>query len=802
MPGFHNSPFIHTHRKPFLKKYGMLLVCDPNIMLNRFLASTLLFFLATATLRANPPVASYIFPAGGQRGSTVKVRVGGLFLYDKCGFEIIGNGVKGPEFLTKTKTVWFEGSLLPLPDSQRQEDYPRDMAGQIQIGKDAAPGLSYWRLWTSQGATPAMKFMVGDVPEIVEDEIDGDPVPVKVTLPVTINGRIFPREDVDIWTVQAKKGQAITCEVHAARLGSPLDARLEIRDAAGRRLAENEISKGGDPLAKFTAPADGEYQVRIHDVRFQGGQAYVYRLTLTADPYVERFFPLGGKRGSTIKLELAGQGVPESVAVALPNVPGSEFLYQPSLGARARTGLLLELDDLPEYLKPEKAVSLPAIFNGRVDKPGNVDSWTWTAKKGQAFVFDLRAARLGSPLDGVLSIQDGSGKELARGESGPGQPDGMVTFNVPADGTYSVQVRDRFRSRGGPEFSYRLRVDRPPSGDFQLSFPTDAVTVNRKGVGKLRINVQRQGKLNEAIALKVDGLPAGVAVSGTTVPSGQNGADLVFKADDKAAVGISRLTITGTAKVDKKVDVTRKAKLVVPRGAPDLDNILLSVALPTPFKIKGEYIMGFAPRGTIHKRKYKIERGGYTGPIVISLADKQARHLQGAYGPNIVVPPGANEFTYDVTLPPWMETGRTSRVCVMGVGVIKEPDGKEHQVSFSSVNQNEQLVAVVGPGKLALEVERTTVALQPGKMMFVPVRIKRGQGVEGDVKLELVVPEHIKGLTGEPATIAKGKEEGRLAIRCADNARGPFNMPVIVRATLVHEGQPVVAEGKVEILPD
>jgi hypothetical protein len=554
-------------------------------------------------------------------------------------------------------------------------------------------------------------------------------------------------------------------------------------------------------LAKFIAPADGECQVRIHDVRFQGGQAYVYRLTITADPYVERFFPLGGKRGSTIKLELAGQGVPESIAVNLPSIPGSDFLYQPSLTRRAQQGLLLELDDLPEYLDKQKPVFLPAIFNGRIEKSGNVDSWTWTAKKGDAFVFDLRAARLGSPLDGLMTIHDASGKELTRGESTPGQPDALVTFTVPADGTYSVQVRDRFRSRGGPEFSYRLRADRPPTADFQLWFPTDALTVNRKGVGKLRINVQRHGKLNESIALTADGLPAGVTISGTTIPSGQNGVDLVFKADDKAAIGISHLTITGTVKVNGK-EISRKAKLIVPRGAPALDNVLLSVALPTPFKIKGEYIMGFAPRGTIHKRKYKIERGGYTGPIVVSLADRQARHLQGANGPTIIVPPGQSEFTYEVTLPPWMETGRTSRVCVMGVGVIKEADGKRHQVSFSSVNQNEQLVAVVGPGKLALELERTTLTVQPGKTLFVPVRIKRGQGVEGEAKLELVVPAHIKGLNGEVSTIAKGKEEGRLAIRCGTDARGPFNMPVIVRATILHDGQPVVAEAKVEILAE
>ena len=41
------------------------------------------------------------------------------------------------------------------------------------------------------------KFIVGDLPEVVEDEVDGDQIPQQVTLPVTVNGRIFPRADVD-----------------------------------------------------------------------------------------------------------------------------------------------------------------------------------------------------------------------------------------------------------------------------------------------------------------------------------------------------------------------------------------------------------------------------------------------------------------------------------------------------------------------------------------------------------------------------------------------------------------------------
>src|SRR6184192_1511524 len=100
--------------------------------------------------QANPPVASYIFPAGGQRGKTVDVHVGGLFLHQSCAFEMLGPGVVASKELQRTKTIWFEGPLLPLPDSQQAEDYPKDMAGHVQIAADAPLGPRYWRVATSQ----------------------------------------------------------------------------------------------------------------------------------------------------------------------------------------------------------------------------------------------------------------------------------------------------------------------------------------------------------------------------------------------------------------------------------------------------------------------------------------------------------------------------------------------------------------------------------------------------------------------------------------------------------------------------
>src|SRR5262249_22115916 len=137
---------------------------------------------------------------------------------------------------------------------------------------------------------------------------------VEVRLPVTINGRIFPRENVDSWLFRAKKGQSVSCEVNAARLGSPLDSRLEVRDPEGRVISENDDAFGADSFIRFTAAMDGTYQVRIHDISYHGGQAYVYRLTLTADPFVDRAYPLGGRRGSKTRFDLTGQGLPDRPA--------------------------------------------------------------------------------------------------------------------------------------------------------------------------------------------------------------------------------------------------------------------------------------------------------------------------------------------------------------------------------------------------------------------------------------------------------------------------------------------------------
>ncbi len=648
-------------------------------------AFALALLLCSATIvSADPPTASYIFPAGARRGTTVPVIVGGLSLYKSCGFEMLGLGVTAERTLSRIKTLWFEGPVLPLPDSQQQEDYPKDMAGRVTVAADAPLGLRYWRVWTAQGATSAQKFVVGDLPEVVEQEIDGDPVPVEVKPPVTINGRIFPREDVDVWTFAAAKGQTYTCAVTAARLGSPLEARLEVQGPDGRRLAE-KLADGGDPVLRFTAPADGHYAVRIQDVNAHGGQAYVYRLTITADPYVDRVYPLGGNRGSRTKFETFGQALPAApIELALPADAPLDYAVRLNAGGKLTNPVVLDLDDLPEYLEGQTKlpVAAPAILNGRIAKPGDVGTWDLILKKGEAVDIELRAGRLGSPLRGVLIVLDAASKELARADAvGAGQVDPSLRFTPPADGTYRIRVEERFRHRGGLDFAYRLRVA-PPSArrDFRLTLMTDVVSVDRGGKAVWKVTAERLGGFNEPITLTVEGLPPGVTAKPVTIAAGQAAGDFAVTIDKTARIQASRLTIRGSAKIGEQI-VTRTALWHGPpnsphylhRGEPGVDSLLLAVTLPTPFQIVGEYDMRWAARGTVHHRKYRIERHGYDGPIEVMLADHQARHLQGVSGPTITVPAGATEFEYPATLPPWMEMGRTSAHLRHGCGSAEGP---------------------------------------------------------------------------------------------------------------------------------
>ncbi len=800
--------------------------------------------IAASPARANPPVSKYIFPAGGQRGTTVNVRVGGCFFHNEAGFDMPGHGIEASPRIREIDTIWFEGPQIPQPASQQAEDYPKDHAGVIKIKPDALLGPRPWRIWTAQGATTDMKFIIGDLPEIVEQETDGAPIPVKVDFPVTINGRIFPREDVDLWTFTCKAGQQITCDVTARRFGSPLDAELKVLDPAGKPVRTRLIRIEGDPRIHFTAGTDGLYSVRIHDIANGGLQHYIYRLTITSDPQIDAVFPLGARRGSKTRFELFGHALQADSADAdIPTDAPDAFKLQLSQAGKKANAILIDLDDLPELLESEpndvasdvKPIAIPAMLNGRIGKSGDVDYWKIEMKKDESVDLDLRAARLGSPLDSVVSIEDSTGKQLARNDDiSAGQTDSILSFKAPADGIYSIRITDRFPSRGGPAFAYRLRVAPPKKGpglispdispDFRLTLAADVLSLARTppapptppapaatapdkkpaaappppSVG-LKIDVQRIGGFDGPINLTIDGLPPSITATGTTIPAKQSTTEIKFTADPTTKIAGVKLRIRGTADIAGK-SIERTASVPFVRAMPDIEDVLLAITIPTPFKATGEFEQRFAPVGTIYRRRYKLDRGGFDGPITVRLADQQARHLQGVTAPTITIPAGADSFEYSVSLPPDLELGRTSRSCLMLIGAIKDADGTENIVSFSSTQPNDQYIAIATAPELSLRVDQTSLLVHPGRTEDLLVHAQRAPSLANQPAIvDLLLPPHIHDVKADPITIPPGQADGTLRIRLGPKP-GPFNMPITIRILTPGPKDPTQSFGQIELV--
>ena len=759
-------------------------------------------FLGTAN--AEPPDVEYIFPAGGQLGSTVKARVGGCYFHGSANFEMHGQGVNFQPVIKSIETIWFEGPMIRQPLSSRKETYPKDHLAEIQISKDAQIGHRLWRCWTSQGITRSLKFIIGDLPEITESEINGRPLPQKVSLPITINGRIFPREDVDLWTFDVKKGETITCDASAKRFGSPLSAVLSIEGPDGNPLSIETIYREGDPVVWFKAQETGLHKLKIHDAKFWGLQNHVYRLTIKKTPHVIAAYPMGGRRGHNQQVELIGSGLSKRKAtVSLRNSP--EPIQIHSVGKLGQ--VRLQVGENPEHLEPQKVpLKPPVVLNGRILVREEVDEWQIQVDENDTLELDLIAQQFGSPLDAVLEVQDPSGKRIGfNDDREKKQADPKLEFKAKDSGIYKLLVSERFESRGGSSFVYRLHVNKKPMNpDFSLSLAanhfnfersSEALTESTKATGaKLRVNLIRKGGFKDEVQLTTEGLPAGVKVLNSTIGKNKNFTDLQFLAPPKTKIGVHRVKILGTGNLEDR-NVTRTA--IVPEG---YDRVLLGITPPVPFKHRGKYLfLTGIPSGSTYFRPYGLERGGFKGSLTARLADKQIRHLQGVNDRIIEIPDGAKDFRFPVALPPKTEIGRTSRVQIMLVGEMTDFDKTRHIVSYTSSERDDQFISVPSSGLVSLDTPNDTFALPIDGKLIIPVTVKRAPPVvDQRMLVEILQPDHVSDISCEPVELDIGKQTAILTVNAAQGA-GPLNSPFRVSARTL-EGPRHVAEKKIEFV--
>ena len=191
----------------------------------------------------------------------------------------------------------FVTSIFPLgapvgePVSIEMHGWNLENATIAPPPSDAPPGRDLMAANDGQFVSNHVPFALGTLPEGLEQEPNDDPSTArKVSLPIVINGRMDHPGDWDVFEVEGKAGETIVAEVHARRLGSPMDSFLKVTDPDGKIIALNDDyydagsgmnTDHADSYLMVELPADGKYFVHIGDTRRQAGEEYAYRLRIS-----------------------------------------------------------------------------------------------------------------------------------------------------------------------------------------------------------------------------------------------------------------------------------------------------------------------------------------------------------------------------------------------------------------------------------------------------------------------------------------------------------------------------------------
>ncbi len=539
-----------------------------------------------ASIVPKPPQLVYVFPAGGKRGSTFEAQIHGVDFKDVKSVHISGVGVtasiipppppaepakpgdktaKPDTKAVKKKTPKKERSKNPL------EIKTEVVRVSITVAADAPLGERDLRLFTPNGLSNRLRFLVGQLPEVTEVEPNDtlEEAQSLPALPVLVNGQLTAG-DVDVFRFQAKAGQTLVCQLQgrclmpfvAEAVPGWLQGVLTLFDKEGRQLIQEEDAHTClDPVLIYKIQKDGDYFVEVRDAIYRGTPKFVYRLSIGSLPYIQSIFPLGGHRGTKVDVQLTGV-----------NLPGDRLKFEvPADGHRTQVGVTnggLASNTLPfaisddeelqesepnDSLEKANPIKSGAVVNGRIDHPGDVDYFEFTAAKGETFVFDVVARRLGSPLDSYLAVLNAAGKQLADNDDWideweqliTHQADSHLVFTCPAAGKYYLRLSD-VQGHGAKDYAYRLSMA-PPRPDFLLRVMPDNPAAGGGDAALMRVQVVRRDGFNGKINLALKGVPDGVTVSRTFIERGRSECVVGIAAAANAKPATASLQLVGTA---------------------------------------------------------------------------------------------------------------------------------------------------------------------------------------------------------------------------------------------------------------
>lgn len=605
--------------------------------------------------------------------------------------------------------IFYKPGIQVVALEEAKDNFVR---AKLKVAADCPLGEHHVRVRTAGGLTELRTFFVGPFPIVTK-------VPAKIgegpqVLPIncTVMGSVA-NETVDRYVVQAKKGQRLSVEVESMRLGQAFyDPYVAIIDTKGFVLSRSDDTPlfVQDCFASATIPEDGTYTVEVRETSYR--TLGLYRMHVGAFARPTAIYPAGGQTGQELMVKFIDKATgdfSQSVKLVAPDTCQltDGRMEQPGLNDHgvfpARDGVVapswnrVRISNYPNALEQEPndnatnatvvSGDLPMAFNGIIEKPGDVDWFTFKGKAGQQYDVHVYARRLRSGLDSVLAIGNAVGGTIT-GNDDSGGPDSYVRFGVPADGNYTLRITDHLGG-GGPDFVYRVEFQ-PVAANLSVYVPDTSLydTQTRKSVVVARgnrfplvINARRNNFGGE-LKLAMKDFPPGIQLHSAPMAANQSVLTMVFEAAADAPLGgnlgnlIASLvpptnaapnTPIITGNIWQNFDLVQSGNQGVYYRS-WADKIAVVVVEELPFKIRVEPIRSPLVRnGTLPVKIIAERTGDFTGNINVQMLTRPP----GLNCPaSIDIPAGQTSAIYNFSAEGGAEL-KLHQIALLGLSSVK-----------------------------------------------------------------------------------------------------------------------------------
>ena len=465
-----------------------------------------------------------------------------------------------------------------------------DARWRVTLAPDVSVGVGSIRVYGNNGVSRLALVMIDDMPTIAETKTNKSRATAQaVELGTAIEGRC-EELSYDWFKLRANKGQRVSIEVVAARLGSRLDSVLRVFNAAGKQMAQNDDAAGlrADSFVTFVAATGEDYFVELRDVNYSGGSETFYRLRIGEFALATTAFPAfvspGGKQAFVLAGPLGEAGRGSATVTNGSALPLMARGARGSTFAKAQVGKELQIVEREPNDKPAQATPCAWTngINGRFDKPNDRDCYEFSARKGDRLEFTAATRSLGSPFDAVLEIQSADGKTLAR--SNPVNADeGIVSHKFTNEGRYRLIVEEA-NGFSGANGVYHIEANR--AAGFMLSLDEERFNVAPGKSFDLKVSIIR-GDYKGAVTLGLDRLDA-FTWTNNIIGEGKSNATMKVTAPATLAPGsVHAFSVVGVGKREgAEVRAFGSTAPALRRRFPQM--------LYVPAELDGEAVLGIA----------------------------------------------------------------------------------------------------------------------------------------------------------------------------------------------------------------